>query len=241
MTACYRILHFAPDPFSGLRFPVAAVVREQGGQVKVVPAPKLPSADCVGDPRAVSALNLIAPDLKGGWSHFDRLPRHFGPHFKLSAPVELDVENPLVWVMNEILPQKPEKKRSPRLSTLGTEYFSAKHLEVSSRYVPADGGAEPVTHYVENPLLRLLMEPVSPERPAPMDDVRQAATRLRAHHDYPADKTVEFFVYVLQGPGRAFLRDVKRLVPDYVKTVDVACHAEEEPFLARVREARPVH
>lgn len=110
----FRIVQFVANPFSGLCFPVAALVRDADGDVRVVVPTSTLDAHRLGSQKAANALLSMAKDLAELRS-FDRLPRHFGPHFTLSAPQPAPSERPHQWVLETVFAATPRASgvRSP--------------------------------------------------------------------------------------------------------------------------------
>lgn len=77
----YRMVLFVPDPFSGARFPIAALVQD-AGKVSVVHAPHIPCATCLGGENAAAVVQIILSDLVGVTT-IDELPESIGPHAML--------------------------------------------------------------------------------------------------------------------------------------------------------------
>jgi hypothetical protein len=94
----YRMVTIEPNPFSGARWPLGAVL-EAGGRVTAV----VPGPCCMG--RDARLARIIHAQL-GTINHFNRLPSHFGPYITLGEPRTLppDVE-PVEWIKRHVLPQ----------------------------------------------------------------------------------------------------------------------------------------
>ncbi len=110
MTANYRLLHFTPDPFTGSRFVLGALVTNDEGEVQPVQVEKLPSADCLGD----RALAITAQRLHRRLATItsaDGLPAVFGPYTRLTEPNPLPngVRDPVEWVRSLLAPDVQRK------------------------------------------------------------------------------------------------------------------------------------
>lgn len=95
----YRIVFFEPDPFTGARWPLGAVVDHGDGRVSAVQAGHVPGACCIGSScEAVLARRLHA--RVGTITDFDQLPTPFGPYSYLGEARQLPpgVTDPLGWV-----------------------------------------------------------------------------------------------------------------------------------------------
>jgi hypothetical protein len=103
MSGQFRVVQYVANPFSGLCFPVGALVLDANGQLHVTLAPSLPSADLVGR-RTANLLIAMREDI-AALESFERLPRHFGPQFVLTKPEPIPSDEPLRWVENVLFPR----------------------------------------------------------------------------------------------------------------------------------------
>lgn len=103
MSGQYRVLQYVANPFSGLCFPVAALVLDEAGRLHVTLAPSLPGADLVGR-RTASLLVTMQRDV-AALESFERLLRHFGPQFVLGTPEPIPSNEPLRWVEDVLFPR----------------------------------------------------------------------------------------------------------------------------------------
>src|SRR5689334_3210698 len=62
MKAKFRLVHFLPDPFTGSRIAIGALV-QVGGRAKFVRAGRLPDAGCVGGRDAWAAMQMAIDSL----------------------------------------------------------------------------------------------------------------------------------------------------------------------------------
>src|ERR1017187_6147506 len=83
MTARYRVVHFVPDPFTGARIPLAAIVAGGGG-VSIASAGHVPGAVCLGRPSTYAAMQMVLESLSTVES-LDVLPVAVGPHAVLDV------------------------------------------------------------------------------------------------------------------------------------------------------------
>jgi hypothetical protein len=180
MTARFRIVHFVPDPFSGMRVPVAALVLVPGG-VRVVRAPHTAGPGCVGGLATWHNMQGLVHGLEAV-KEFDRLPMSLGPHVLLDAQREIPslVEDPEAWVAKVILPQRPidpddareSPPSSPRRESVGHTFFRTWNVD---RYVTRHFKGETlgleyeyagtISHAVMGSKEVMLMEPVLGQRP----------------------------------------------------------------------------
>lgn len=111
MLTRYRIVHFVPDPFTGARIPIAAVVA-YAGTVALALATRLPSADCLGRVSLLATMHMVLHALAAVES-LDVLPIAVGPHAVLGDAryVPEGVANPVAWVTEHVLPSDAEESR----------------------------------------------------------------------------------------------------------------------------------
>lgn len=84
MTSRYRIVHFMPNPASGTRFAVAALI-EHDNQLSVTTASVIPSAGMLGGRQELLALKMVLERLSRA-EDFSRLPVSVGPFVILDEP-----------------------------------------------------------------------------------------------------------------------------------------------------------
>jgi len=174
MTARFRIIHYLPDPISGARVPIAALVAD-GARLSVVRSRFTPGAACVGGVASWHNMQMILEELMEA-EHFDRLPSSLGPQVVLSAqhPIPATVENPTAWVERCILPQsmnpkdaEPKVPHVPRRAAMGFQFFKtwkvARYVERNFKATDlglSENLAHKITHYVAGRSELLLMEPM---------------------------------------------------------------------------------
>lgn len=197
MLATYRLIQFTPDPFTGARFPLGAVVR-QGDAVRVATVERLPSAACLGG----RSLALVVQRLHARLDSLeaDALPSSFGPYASLSEPREVPagVPDALAWVQSMLSPPRPQAAppatpRGAQRATLGYRFFETWHVAAYVRrtFQPAsdwDGwlgrhaaALQQISHWVPGTSTVLLMEPIVPTRPQFDKDLHDVAQRLAAY------------------------------------------------------------
>ncbi len=255
MKAQYRIVHFVPDPFSGYRVPIAALVRE-GERLAVARSLHLPGPDCVGGRVARSTIELILAALNEATT-FDQLPPFAGPHALLSdaADVPVAVEDAVEWVRHCVLPRAPEatagdalppRTKEPRRERAGARFFKTWKVSgfVKKRFEPATIGAksavEPITHYVAGRSDLLLMEPVLGRRSRFAEDLTRISTHFLAWkqllHQMDYQKRATFIAYVFADGTKAVLQAKERLKSSADEIVDTDQVGEREAFLRRIKE-----
>lgn len=102
----FRLVYFTPDPvFQTARFAVAALV-ETNEKACVVPAKRLPCADCAGGMASRRNLLAVIEHLTGRDAPFQILMMTVGPHFSLDQERSIppDVDDPMKWVVDFVLP-----------------------------------------------------------------------------------------------------------------------------------------
>jgi hypothetical protein len=103
----FRHVLFIPDPFTGLRVPLGAIV-EHGGTALFVRSTMLPCANCVGAPAAA-----LARYLAERCAEVRDLDRHpgFSSQMELGPVQQLpdtdEIPDPVGWVRSFALPQEP--------------------------------------------------------------------------------------------------------------------------------------
>lgn len=239
MRAQYRIVQFIANPFSGLCFPVAALVRDADGCVKVVMPPSIPDPRCLGSQKAANALLSMSEDL-ADLTSFERLPRHFGPHFTLTAPELAPSDRPDLWVRRTLFPSPTGSTARPRRkgrATKGSRYLAQRGVRVERHYRPEGSVVQPVTHYVEHDGGLFLLEPlINRSNPRELEnDIREAITHLRAMHDLLGNKPAGYYTYLLHGVGPRFKAIVQDRVTDFVRVVDTTDSAQERAFIGILR------
>lgn len=228
MAAKYRLVHFVPDPFTGARIPVAALVAGGGG-VSVASATHLPGAACLGNAPTFAAMQMVLEAVSAAES-FDVLPVAVGPHAVLDTEREIpgDVSDPAKWVVEHVLPRAVEdhparETRSSRRDTQGFRFFETwhvasyvrRHFRPDQNWSDARSGTAwvlaPVSHWVGAPKTGLLlMEPIVPTRTGLQRDLTDVHQRFASYRvfldsgDVPEEtrKKTKLCVYVLAG-GKA--------------------------------------
>ncbi len=196
MTASYRLVQFSPDPFTGARAPIGAVVVDRAGAVRVARAAR-PGVGLSPDPGVQRVVQRLHARLDAITSP-DALPPAFGPYVTLDAPVTVPeaVLDPVAWV-HSLLNPKPAlggrqgHARGPSRATVGYRYLEslgvAKHVrknfqpetDLDGWLSPFAGGLTPITHWVAGEREVLLMEPLVPGRRS--EEVREIAQRVGAY------------------------------------------------------------
>lgn len=199
MTASYRLIHFTPDPFTGARFPLGAVVADGAGGVRVAKVERLPSAACLGDRGLAIAVQRLHARLDGVRSA-EALPAVFGPYATLAESTEVPagVPDALAWVQRLLSPDapsgdRPKNPRGQQRGSLGYRFFETWRVAgyVRKTFHPATdaagwlgthaAGLQQVTHWVDGKTRALLMEPVILDRPQLAHDLQEIAARFLAY------------------------------------------------------------
>lgn len=257
MSASYRLIHFSPDPFTGARFPLGAVVADAQGEVRVARVERLPSADCLGDRRLAVAVQRLHARL-GAVTTVEALPAVFGPYATLAEPQEVPkgVPDALAWVQGMLAPTAAQEAhlvtpRSRRRATLGYRFFQTWGVQryVRKTFKPATdwGGwldsysALPqISHWVPGQNQVLLMEPVVPTRRQFEQDVGKIAMRLGAYRhamEHASNgREGSLLAYITAG-GRPDMREMameqlQAFAHDVVDTEDAT---SRDGFIERIR------
>ncbi len=242
MSSRFRIVHFMPDPFSGARVPIAALVEGQDRSVRVTRAPFIPGPHCVGGRAAWTSLQMTLEDLDLA-DNFEVLPRSIGPFVVMdeARKVPAQVGDPVRWVTQHILPRPPIHaedlaERPPpaiKRQVMGLTFFTRHKV---ARYVQPrfDGTivtgvrpdtAEPISQWVPGKEGLLLMEPVVAGRESFHEDLRHVSSTFLAWRKVFENHGIQkrmpsFIAYVLSGrrgesaDARAALQEARATVVD---------------------------
>lgn len=256
MTATCRIVHYEPDPFTGLRVPLGALVWD-GRLWHGVAAEHLPGPDCIGGDEHARMAALLArqiPEIGDA----TRSEGSLGPfvRFSESRALPSGVEDPVRWVREHLLPKRVSAGKSEgvhrgrTLPSQGYAFFRTwgvghlvkktfKPIQDGARWLNGRGrGLQPITHWVEGSASLMLMEPVSPGRPQLEDDLQTLATRLLAWRSVLSDPDGEsrLVAYLLTGGRREQREEVREVLQDKVDLlVDTDDAAERTRFVAEIK------
>jgi len=198
VSASYRLVHFTPDPFTGARMPLGAVVVGRDGAVHVAKVNHLPLA-CFGDRGLQVAVQRLHARLDG-IGNAESLPPVFGPYAALGEAVLVpdSVTDPLAWVDALLNPARSTERRVSRprgahRSSLGYRFFETWGVEryVRKTFRPGTdwggwlgrhaAGLPDLSHWVAGAVQALLMEPVVPTRTSFEADLKEVAQRIGAY------------------------------------------------------------
>lgn len=257
MRASYRLVHFTPDPFTGARLPLGAVVVGRDGEVRVAKVNDLPLA-CLGQRGVQIAVQRLHARLDGIRTA-EALPPAFGPYATLGETVVVPdgVPDPLGWVDALLNPARPRERqvaepRGAHRASLGYRFFETWRVAryVRKTFRPAtdwDGwlgrhaaGLPELSHWVAGTHEVLLMEPVVPSRPRFEADLKELAQRIGAYR-YAVEhaengRKGRLIAYVTAG-GHPDLREEARatLSPFAHEVVDTDDDLVRDHFVATVR------
>ena len=255
----YRIVQFIPDPFSGARVPLAALVSD-GKEVRVVRASLIPDADCLGGPRRAALARMIVSALRGA-TEVDQLPAAVGPQAVLDkarrVPVP-DLDAAEAWVRDHILPHRateqrgdPVGSRSPQRATYGKRFFEtwkvAEYVHATFRPASDFGGRferlasyGQASHWVEGSRSVLLMEPIAPSRHQLGDDLREVAKLFGSYRfaldQRPGDAAARLVAYVLRGATDEQKADAAARLDAAHEIVDTEDPVERRRFIEQIRD-----
>jgi hypothetical protein len=260
MSVRYRLVHFLPDPFSGARVPVAALVGGDG-RISVAQAMYLPAAACLGSSATEAALGLVLESL-GGAKTLDSLPVGAGPQAVLGPVTNVPpgVADAAEWVRQHILPrplrQTTATEPATKRPTYGSRFFKQWSVDnlVHKRFRPSrewaglistpSPGLEPVSHWTGNAQTGvLLMEPIIPARLKHAADIREVFSRFAGYRVFlgavamgALERHTQLCVYVLPG-GTTDARDAVRTAfnPLQARIVDTEIDRERDEFLTLIR------
>lgn len=256
----YRIVHYTPDPFSGQRIPIAALVEAQG-EIKVARASLLPGADCLGRRAAAVAMDSILESLSDART-LERLPSSTGPYARLDVerPLPPAVRNPVAWVRDNILPRQsddedgdaadatPEPRRATEGFALLARLKVANHVHRTfrprQRWANASeehlSGLGSVSQYVEGDEL-LLMEPIVVSRPSFEKDVERISGHFMAYmfalEKLLHDRKTRLVAYVLKGGSEAARQGALRNIRDKAHmTLDMGLDSDQQGLAEFIRK-----
>lgn len=263
MNAQYRLVHFLPDPFSGARVPVAALIGTEQGAVAVARASCLPGAGFLGSGRTEAAIEYILESLTEART-LDALPMAVGPQATLGpvTDVPAGVADPAEWLRQHILPRarasevlvERRVQGHPR-RTKGFLFFKRwgvdplvhklfrPQQELGKLISKPDPGLEVVSHWTGSPRSKLLlMEPIMPAREQHLNDVREVFGRFAGYRVFFSDapdelkSRTEFCVYILTG-GSAEARKATRAAFEtlHARIVDTEVDRERDELLDSIR------
>ncbi len=109
MSTRYRLIHFIPDPYTGTRIPLAALVELEEGVQLVLPEADATAVD-FGGVQAAALASMICQALEDIES-FEALPQSVGPQACLDTahPIPPQIQAPSQWLRSMLRPA-PELK-----------------------------------------------------------------------------------------------------------------------------------
>jgi len=249
-SAAYRLVHFSPDPATGMKYPIAAVVNSSEG-TRVEFVSHLPGAKCIGGEDRVRVLHRIQQRL-ARVSSFSQIPS-LGPYVSFDEPHEVPEEHLSVFLRKLLTvysgAAKADGDRRPSRRSEGMKWFTARGVArfVHGGFQPGTGAGtflkgmpalEKISHYAGGMHTLMLMEPLF-ARPQFDKDVRSVAQRLAAYQlaiPQASGPDTRLYAYALPGLGVRQLDDAKRVL-EFTRTevVDVGEPNQRERFLGRIR------
>jgi hypothetical protein len=251
VNARFRVVHFVPDPFSGGRVPIAALV-DLGGRVEVAFAESKWEKLLPANARLVARL---IRDSLGARASFDGLPASSGPHAVLGEvrSVPTEVTEPLRWVRGAIfglgedvsLEQKPVERRQHAGFRLLTSW-KVDHW-VRRRYRPAEDSNRyakvlpEISQYVLSKAGLLLMEPVLASQPHFANQLQHIGTSFMAwHHSLEKVKRDSprptFYAYVIANGDRDRVAEAHDALKELATVVDVTSAKERDGFISTIKK-----
>lgn len=147
VNARFQIVHFEPDPFSGSRFAVGALVESDQG-VQLVTG-WLPGPRGLGGEQASATVRLILDSLRRD-ARIGELPMSVGPQVQLGElrPLPQGVSDPAAWIKEHVLHRRPQREDElsetaplgAQRATAGYRFFETWHVSqwVKKRYLPPE-------------------------------------------------------------------------------------------------------
>lgn len=250
MNARFRVIHFVPDPFSGGRVPIAALV-DLGGRVQVAFAESKWERLLPANARLVA--KLIRESL-GARASFDDLPSSSGPHAVLGEvrAVPAEVKEPVQWVRGAIFglgeEVRLEVKPTERRQQAGLRLLASWKVDqwVKRRYRPTEDSNRyakvlpEISQYVMSKAGLLLMEPVLVSQPHFSNQLQHIGTSFLAwHHSLEKARgdsfRPTFYAYVLSDGDRDRVAEAHDALRGLATVVDVAAQKERDGFVTAIR------
>ena len=248
MTTRFRVVHFVPDPFSGGRVPIAALV-DVGGRVEVAYAESSWEKFLPANARLVAKLvrESLVKDVG-----FDELPSSSGPHAVLSEirSIPKGVEHPVTWVREAIFGIREELtlqvEKLERRQSVGLKFLREWQVAqwVKRGYRPAEKATRfahllpEISQYVEGKSGLLLMEPIVTTQLHFETQVQHIGTAFLAWRHSLENaglaKEPRFFAYVVDG-ARDRVEHARNAFREVAETVDVGVAAERDEFLSTIK------
>jgi hypothetical protein len=250
VNARFRVIHFVPDPFSGGRVPIAALV-DVGGRVEVAFAESKWEKLLPASARLVA--RLIRESL-GTRASFDDLPPSSGPHALLGEvrSVPRDVSEPVRWVRGAIFGLgevvSPEAKPAERRQQVGLKLLSSWNVDrwVKRRYRPSEDSnpfakvLPEISQYVSSRAGLLLMEPVLVSQAHFTNQLQHIGTSFMAwHHSLersPRNARPKFYAYVISDGDRDRVAEAHDALDKLATVVDVAAAKERDGFVTTIKK-----
>jgi hypothetical protein len=255
----FRLVHFVPDPFSGARIPVGALVKTASGTEVVIPE-EVPGQKCLHAGAAA-----ILRDLLNDLRQLNTFPQSVGTlsqHLVQSELKSLEIDVSVKeWFERAFFPvTNPRAKdhpSQPRRSTEGKLFLKQYGVDslVQSTFRPNDywtgsghsaafKSLKPISQYVGTADTELLlMEPLVPHRASFKDDVRDVNTQFAAYRFYMDEtqsRAASLVVYILPNEDQK-QRDyaIEALSDSAHLVVDASKEAQRKDFIERIRSIGP--
>lgn len=210
----YKLLRMIADPFRGDTFTVGALLRDGDG-VRFVQAKTLPGPECLGSAQTRRALDfVISESSKSNDDWWTKLPVSINRFVEHSEEHTLNVQEPLKFIVNEVLPNFEAgagSSRSPSRILLGERYFSnfhagqyvKKNLQIKDYYVVSGYTLAAGLHTLGKDRL-ILIEPILPSREGLKTDISVVAQRYQSWRLFEQSgrthsRPLELYVTVLPG------------------------------------------
>lgn len=252
----YRLVYFTPDPFSGSRFAIGALVGNEQA-ASFTRADHIPGPACVGGPAAWLSLQKSLESL----SSLERLEADRGFASQLISMSELSnvpraCPDPVAWVRRSLLPvearqpTQTSRVRGLNRSSWGRRFF--EHWSVSrfvksrfslDKHVSVAEGLPTLshkpTHYVLGRDEVLLMEPLVGTRASFASDLPQVSGCLLAQlKQFELARTrlvPQLVAYVFSNGYRGAMSEARREFGSFVEIVDVETEGPRAQFLERIQ------
>lgn len=259
MTPTYRLIHFAPNPISGARFPLAASIAWGDGRPDTIVTGHVPGPECLGSMSLHRLAKRFLDDVSGV-DDLSSMPTAYETVGRIEEPVILPrVENPEEWLKKFVLLARygyGEERasygtvRGPRRSTLGKRFFSQYQMDeiVQHDFKPTRvfdddekwSFAPSVAHYAGGSRSLVLVEPLDLRRESYMEDAKKAARDLCVYRNMqPKQESIWTVAMILPCHGFELRRgEVAEHLSHYVdQSVDVVREKERKLLFDALHEA----
>jgi hypothetical protein len=256
VTARFRLIDFLADPFTGARFPIAALV-QVGREVSVARAPQAIELGLGYSTGAYTTARFIVDSLEASATSIDALPVSVGPHAVLGEErlVPEGVTAPVSWIEDTLLrPSTPSILRAAAkervrertgfrfLQQWNVAQFVGHPYRARSHFPKNKFGLilQDVSQFVRGPSHLLLMEPLVIDAGSYKRSLKHVGTVFAAwQHAFDSTRDpqrAELVAYVLSGDRPDAVAHAKEALRGSAdRVVDVNASTERAAFFDSIR------